>query len=409
MTISAGPAEVTMIWNYPNWGGAQIYFLSIVRNARPGWKMRLILPRGASSDITKFFEPYGVEVSYLRSMYVPREAVSLGEKLKRQWERIRSEAEVYFHTRKFVKRGSIVHIEAPPWQSWVLLFFLARRFQTIATVHNSIPALGSSRRTSIWKWRLNFLMKRPRFQIFAANQDAVDNLRSYIHERYWDKISLTRAAINPLEIAAVMGAPFDRAALRRRVDLSPDGFIVLCVGQFIDRKGRWVFIEAAKRAKAASHPLSFVWVGPEPLSASDAKGIAALDVDSHFTYILSSSLGPERKDVLSFFRIADVFVLASFLEGLPISIMEALALGLPVVSTNINAIPEAIKDGETGLLIEPGDVDGLLTAVTRLSEDEELRSRLAVAGRSFALETFDERLAADVVFVRYRKAVGQEI
>jgi glycosyltransferase involved in cell wall biosynthesis len=393
--------EVTMIWNYPNWGGAQIYFLSIVRNAPSGWKMRLVLPSGSSSEVVNFFEAYGVSIEYLTKVYEPQPAPSLIEKLKRQWQRIRSEVEVYGYSRRNLKENSIVHIEAPPWQSWVLLYFLSRHFHTVATVHNSIPAKDSTWRGFIWQWRMNFLLGRKNFQLFAANQDAVNSIRSYVRQEYWEKISLTRAAIDPAEIDKVRNAPFDRNAALQKCGLSADRFIVLCVGQFIDRKGRWVFLDAARQACAAGNDLFFVWLGPKPLTAADESRISEYGVGDYFKFILSETLGPSRSDVLTFFRIADVFVLASYLEGLPISIIEALALGLPVISTNINGIPEAVVDQKTGLLIEPGDHHALNRAILKLRSNPEFRNCIATAGRAFTIETFDERAATAVAFDRY--------
>ncbi len=395
-----------MIWNYPNWGGAQIYFLSIVRNAPKGWKMRLVLPRGVNSEVTKFFEPYGVEIDYLRTTFVLRPVSSLKEKIVRQWQRIRSEAEIYIYSWRKLSANSVIHIEAGPWQSWIILFLLSLRFNTIVTVHNSLPVRDSTRRSAIWKWRMNFLMRMRRFQIFGANQNAVDSLRTYIQPRYWEKITLTRAAINPIEIAAVLEVPLDRDELLRRNGLPTDRFIILCVGQFIDRKGRWVFVEAAKRARVANNDLFFVWIGPDAPDDGDLARIAEYQVDGWFKYIVSSSLGAARSDVLTFFRLADVFVLASFLEGLPISIIEAMGLGLPVISTNIGAIPEAITDARTGLLVEAGDIDALTAAIDAMRTDEVMRRGLATAGQAFAMQTFDERNATSAVFERYAKAVN---
>ncbi len=100
-------------------------------------------------------------------------------------------------------------------------------------------------------------------------------------------------------------------------------------------------------------------------------------------------------------RQADVFALPSFLEGLPISILEAMALGIPTVSTNINAIPEAIKHLETGLLIEPGNPDELKEAILLLKNDLVLREKLSIQGKKYVLENFDEAVVAKIAIERY--------
>ena len=400
------PKSVTFIWNYPNWGGAQIAFLSIVRNAPPGWTFKIVLPRDSNPEIIRFFEPFGVDVAYLDRSYAPGAAASLSDKLMRQWQRIRSEAEVYMFSRRHLARGSVIHISTAPWQSWILLLLLSLRFAVTATVHNSLPTENPALREAIWRWRLDFLMRRRNFQLFAANLDAVNGLRRFVNERFWDKITLTRDSINPTEIAAVLEKPFDRDELLSQHNIPTDRFIVLCVGQFIDRKGRWVFLEAAKRALKIDQGLFFVWVGPDAPKEAELKRISEYELDGSFKFVVSSSLGTKREDILTFFRVADIFVLASFVEGLPISIIEAMSLGIPTISTNINGIPEAVIDMETGLLVEPGDERSLADAILKIRSDDSLRRSISTSCRDFAIKKFDERVSTTIVFDRYMRAIG---
>ena len=85
---------------------------------------------------------------------------------------------------------------------------------------------------------------------------------------------------------------------------------------------------------------------------------------------------------------ADVFVLPSYAEGLPMVVLEAMGSALPVVSTRVGGIPEAVEDGKTGILVEPGDVECLAAAMRALAEDPELRARMGAAGRTRVLERF---------------------
>ena len=89
-----------------------------------------------------------------------------------------------------------------------------------------------------------------------------------------------------------------------------------------------------------------------------------------------------RGEVASALRSFDLFVLPSLWEALPISIMEAMSCSLPVVATHVNGVPEAVLDGETGTLVEPGAPDAVATAIERLLGDEEVRRRFGAAGRS---------------------------
>ena len=100
-------------------------------------------------------------------------------------------------------------------------------------------------------------------------------------------------------------------------------------------------------------------------------------------------LAGERRDVPELLAGADVFVLSSNSEGMPVSVLEAMAAGLPVVASRVGGVPEQVTDGETGLLVEPGDPDELAAALARLNHDPELRRRLGAAARARAERAFD--------------------
>jgi colanic acid/amylovoran biosynthesis glycosyltransferase len=89
-----------------------------------------------------------------------------------------------------------------------------------------------------------------------------------------------------------------------------------------------------------------------------------------------------QSDVRKLMQQADLFVMTSLSEGLPVVLMEAMAAGVPVVTTRIAGVPELVDDGDDGLLVLPGDADATAAAVRRLLADPELRNRFAIAGRA---------------------------
>jgi len=92
--------------------------------------------------------------------------------------------------------------------------------------------------------------------------------------------------------------------------------------------------------------------------------------------------------ILDFYGQADAFVLPSFAEGLPVVLMEAMAMGVPCITTSITGVPELIRDGQEGLLVPASDADGLARAIETLMDDPELCRRVAEAGREKALADY---------------------
>jgi sugar transferase (PEP-CTERM/EpsH1 system associated) len=99
----------------------------------------------------------------------------------------------------------------------------------------------------------------------------------------------------------------------------------------------------------------------------------------------------QRGDVARILRAADLFLLTSISEGIPLTVIEAMAAGLPVVATNVGGMTEVVEDGQTALLAPAADDAGLAAAVFRLAEDPELRRQMGQWGRERANEVFSER------------------
>jgi glycosyltransferase involved in cell wall biosynthesis len=169
------------------------------------------------------------------------------------------------------------------------------------------------------------------------------------------------------------------SALRHRGDAAVP--VVVSVGRFSKPKD---FVTLA-RSLAMLDRGSFraLLVGDGPDRAELEAELQHLGLDG------AVELLGTREDVAELLAGADVFVLSSTSEGLPISILEAMAAGLPVVASSVGGVPEAVVDGETGLLVPPGDPAALAAALRRLTTDGELRRRLGTAALARAEALFD--------------------
>lgn len=393
--------RLIFVWNYLNWGGAQIYLLAIMKIARHDWDIVVILPKNSSSDIINFLDQLDIRCEFLDRSLDPKPATSVRRKVERQVRRISSEAEMYRHLSKYDLRESIVHIETAPWQSWMLLTALSLKgAHTFMTLHNFIVNAPKLREL-IWKARLQFVSRLPGVHFIASNRDTKARLKGWVNRIFWEKITVAHTCVDPPQIEAAFTTEAEAIEIRERHSIPRDRIVVLAVGQFVDRKGRWIFLEAGKKVLNKNDEVCFVWLTPEMPESGEQEKIASYDLGDSFKLVLSKTVGAERIDVLRFFTAADIFALPSFIEGLPIALLEAMALGLPSISTNVYAIPEAVKHNETGLLIEPGDSDSLAASILKLIFDPALRSLLSSQGSKFVLENFDERDAARKCLAAY--------
>jgi colanic acid/amylovoran biosynthesis glycosyltransferase len=152
---------------------------------------------------------------------------------------------------------------------------------------------------------------------------------------------------------------------------------LVCTGRMVAAKGHRVLLEALARLAGSGIQFTCTLIGDGPERESLERLSADLKLNSCVQFAGSMAHEPTLAKVAG----ADVFVLASFAEGLPVALMEAMALGVPCVSTTIAAIPELISDGENGLLVPPANAEAFSAALARLAGDPAFRARLGSAAR----------------------------
>lgn len=170
-----------------------------------------------------------------------------------------------------------------------------------------------------------------------------------------------------LNIAALRGFP-SRRQLREELGISEDTFWVSFVGSLVRRKGPDSLVLAFRKADIPGSGLLLIGDGPE---RSALERVAGEDERIKF-------LGYQT-NAARYIKASDIFVLPSLYEGLPNVIIEAMAVGTPVIATKVAGVPEMITDGLNGLLVQPRDLEGLREAILKLAKDGRMRERFATA------------------------------
>ncbi|OQW92570.1 MAG: colanic acid biosynthesis glycosyltransferase WcaL [Beggiatoa sp. IS2] len=197
----------------------------------------------------------------------------------------------------------------------------------------------------------------------------------------WEKLE-----ISPLGVDPHLFAP---CTFRE----TPTPFEILCVGRLVPVKGQLILLEAVAQLIAQGRVIHLRYIGDGPDRPHLQQRIVQQQLTQHI--VLEGAVNQDK--IRDFYAQADVFVLASFAERLPVVLMEAMMMQIPCITTHITGIPELIRNGE-GLLVAPSDVAGLAQAIALLMDHPELRRQMGEAGRLSALQRYDlqsntERLA----------------
>jgi len=169
-----------------------------------------------------------------------------------------------------------------------------------------------------------------------------------------------------------------------------DAFVVTSVMRLGPQKAPLDLIAAAQIVAAQRDDVRFLVVGGGPLEQTVRDEIEARGLSEQVLLV-----GP-RRDVAALLKASDLFALTSRWEPLGIVYLEAGAIGLPCVGTNVDGAPEAVEDGLTGCLVEPGDPRAVAEAILRVADDAELATRLGQAGQQKAHEFGEEGFVAQV-------------
>ena len=288
---------------------------------------------------------------------------------------------------------------------------LAARTSGVPIVINTVHGLYASADLGAAKRGIVKLAERVSarvsdYELFQSEEDYRWALRTHLvpdRRAGWlgngvDTSRFDRAAVDPARVAA----------LRASWGIRDDEVVVGTVGRLVAEKGLRELFRAAEVVRREHPGARFVVVGPEDPSKADRLDAAAIEAARAAGHVSLPGEGAGH-DMPAVYAAFDLFCLPSYREGVPRSAIEAMSTGLPVVATDIRGCREVVEDGVTGLLIPVRDHGAIARAVTRLLRDAELRREMGRAGRTRAVERFDERQVEDrtlAVYDRLLKAKG---
>lgn len=266
------------------------------------------------------------------------------------------------------RRIEVVHVHSPYVAALTRLVVrtLPRRSRPaiVVTEHNRWPRHARVTRLA------------NRFTIFLDDADLAvsEDVRTTMGVRARDGVEVV---VHGVDLAAVRSAAEHRSEVRSELGIADDDVVVGIVANFRAEKAYDTLLAAAVEATdvAGDRPLRFVAVGQGPLEAEIRARHAASGLGDRF---LLTGYRPDAVRVMAAF---DVFTLTSRHEGLPVALMDALALGLPVVATRVGGIPEAVTDGVEGILVPVDDHARLAAGYLDLAADPGRRAAMGAAAR----------------------------
>jgi colanic acid/amylovoran biosynthesis glycosyltransferase len=202
---------------------------------------------------------------------------------------------------------------------------------------------------------------------------------------HWSKLLVVRCAIDLEDVPERIG---------RDTNSRPR---LISVGRLSPEKGHAGLLEAFAKVRASGIDADLVIVGDGPERFRIEQAIASLNLQPHV--FLAGRLAEE--DALAQVADADVLVLTSFMEGLPVVLMEAMALALPVIASRVAGIPELVTDNEHGLLFCPTDWDELAEKMKLLITDVELQHALGKAGRAKIEKSYEINRAIEPLVAKF--------
>ena len=213
------------------------------------------------------------------------------------------------------------------------------------------------------------------------------------------KVAADRIEVIPNGIDTAYFAPRQRGLAAHNIRAwAGNRLLCVTVASLTPAKSPQTLLQAARRLP---EKVAFIWVGAGPLENELRRQIKEADLQERFQLV------GFRSDVRPFLQVADLFVLPSQSEALPLSVLEAQSSGLPVVATRVGSLPDLVPEPQTGLLAEPGNPDALAGGIKIMLDQPATLRRMGRAARDHVVRRFDIERMIDRYQAVYESLAGQ--
>jgi glycosyltransferase involved in cell wall biosynthesis len=195
----------------------------------------------------------------------------------------------------------------------------------------------------------------------------------------------------------------DRASIRGELAIPPDAFpVIVILANLREMKGHRDVVEALPAIRAAHPQVQFIFAGRDDSGGEIEQLARERGVHDAICFV------GYYADTPRLLAASDIFMLPSHWEGLPVSVIEAMHAGMPIITTRVGGIPELVRDGHEALLIEPARPDMIASAVQRLASDSGLRERFGAGARERARREFSIEAMASAIERTYEELLDRK-
>jgi colanic acid/amylovoran biosynthesis glycosyltransferase len=238
---------------------------------------------------------------------------------------------------------------------------------------------GPTEFADVSHFRLSEKLRRARF-VICISDFARSQLMALGDSSIWGRLDVVHCGI-PIE-------QFTNSTDEDRRHAEPT---ILCLGRLVPEKGQAILLQAVSLLARRGQEANVIVAGEGPSRPALERMAEELGISSRVAFL--GAVGQD--EIHDFYARAWVFCLPSFAEGIPVTLMEAMAMELPVVSTRIAGIPELIVDGRTGFLVAPGRPDELADVLQQLLTDPALRGEIGSRARETVIQEFNADTSAE--------------